>query len=65
MDKDALNGKHGRSRILDLNESREGFCRRGRGRSVHVDGPETEKAPEPTARISTVPDVSFPPSHYT
>ena len=24
---------------LDLNESREGFCRRGRGRSFHVDGP--------------------------
>ena len=23
---------------LDLNESREGFCRRGRGRSFHVDG---------------------------
>ena len=29
---------------LDLNESREGFCRRGRGRSFHVDGPKTEKA---------------------
>ena len=24
---------------LDLNESREGFCRKGRGRSFHVDGP--------------------------
>ena len=33
---------------LDLNESREGFCRRGRGRSFHVDGPKTEKAREPT-----------------
>ena len=29
---------------LHLNESREGFCRRGRGRSFHVDGPKTEKA---------------------
>ena len=34
---------------LQLNESREGFCRRGRGRSFHVDGPKTEKAWEPTA----------------
>ena len=25
-----------------MNESREGFCRRGRGRSFHVDGPKTE-----------------------
>ena len=33
---------------LDLNESREGFCRRGRGRSFYVDGPKTEKAREPT-----------------
>ena len=32
---------------LDLNESREGFCRRVRGRSFHVDGPKTEKAREP------------------
>ena len=32
-----------------LNESREGFCQRGRGRSFHVDGPKTEKAKEPTA----------------
>ena len=31
-----------------MNESREGFCRRGRGRSFHVDGPKTEKAREPT-----------------
>ena len=29
---------------LDLNESRKGFCRRGRGRSFHVDGPRTQKA---------------------
>ena len=27
------------------------FCRRGRGRSFHVDGPKTEKAREPTAEI--------------
>ena len=33
---------------LQLNESREGFCRGGRGRSFHVDGPKTEKAWEPT-----------------
>ena len=26
---------------LHLNESREGFCRRGRGRSFHVDGLKT------------------------
>ena len=30
-----------------MNESREGFCRRGRGRSFHVDGPKSEKAREP------------------
>ena len=34
---------------LDLNESREGFHRRGRGRSFCVDGPKTEKVREPTA----------------
>ena len=33
---------------LLLNESREGFSRRGRGRSFHVDGPKTAKAREPT-----------------
>ena len=33
---------------LDLNESREGFCRRGRGKSFHVDGLKTGKAREPT-----------------
>ena len=33
---------------LNLNESSDGFCRRGRGRSFHVDGPKTEKAREPT-----------------
>ena len=31
-----------------MNESREGVCRTGRGRSFHVDGPKTEKAREPT-----------------
>ena len=35
---------------LPLNESREGFCYRGRGRSFHVDGPKTEKAVE-TRRV--------------
>ena len=34
--------------ILDLNESREGFCQTGRGRSFHVDGLKTEKAWKPT-----------------
>ena len=33
---------------LHLNEPREDFSRRGRGRSFHVDGPKTEKAREPT-----------------
>ena len=32
---------------FDLKESREGFCRRGRGRSFHVEGPKTERAREP------------------
>ena len=32
---------------LNLNESREGFCRRGRGRSFPVDGPKTEETREP------------------
>ena len=48
-------GKHGRAIVfgkrnilrLHLNESREGFCRRGRGTPFHVDGPKTEKAREP------------------
>ena len=35
---------------LDLSESREGLCRRGRGRSFHVDGPKTEKVREPTVK---------------
>ena len=25
-----------------MNESEEGFCQRGRGRSFHIDGPKTE-----------------------
>ena len=33
---------------LHLNESREGFFRRGRGRSFLVEEPKTEKAREPT-----------------
>ena len=33
---------------FDLNESREGFCQRGRGRSFYVDAPKTEKVQEPT-----------------
>ena len=33
---------------LYFNESREGFCRRGRGRSFDVAGPKTEKARDPT-----------------
>ena len=32
---------------LHLNESREGFCQRERGRSFHVDGLKTEKVREP------------------
>ena len=31
-----------------MNESRDDFCRTGRGRSYHVEGPKTEKAQEPT-----------------
>ena len=31
---------------FDLKESREGFCRRGRGMSFHVEVPKTEKARE-------------------
>ncbi len=62
METAARNRKHLRSTVLmyrnvlgyilgfrlHFNESREGFCRRGRGRSFHVDGPKTEKAREPT-----------------
>ena len=47
----ASNVKHSRPIILrkrfvfkfELKESRESFCRRGRGRSFHVEGPKTEK----------------------
>ena len=34
--------------LYDLKESREGFCRRGKGRSLHVDGPKPETVREPT-----------------
>ena len=52
----ARNRKHGRCTVLNiclnfrlrLNETNEGFCRRGSGRSFHADGPKTEKAREPT-----------------
>ena len=47
---------------LDLNESREGFCWRGRGRSFHVDGPKTEKAREPTVE-SLVRGICCLPAH--
>ena len=48
-------GKRNVSR-LHLNKSKEGFCRRGRGRSFHVDGPKTQKAQEPAAE-SLVPEI--------
>ena len=32
-------------------ESRDGFCRKGRARSFHVEGPKTEKAEEPAVEI--------------
>ena len=38
--------------MLHLNESREGFCRRGRGRSFHIDGLNTEKARGTNSRES-------------
>ena len=54
----AWNGKHGRSVVskkrnvlrFDLKESREGFCRRERGRSFHVEGLKTEKEREPAVK---------------
>ena len=33
---------------LDLYKSRKGFCREGRGRSLHEEGPNTKKAREET-----------------
>ena len=38
-----------------MNESRQGFCLRGRGRSYifHVDGPKTEKARELIVEIES------------
>ena len=48
----ARNKKHGRFTVfgkrtvfkLHLNESREGFCGRGGGRSFHAEGSKIEKA---------------------
>ena len=34
---------------FELKESREGFCRKGRARSFHVEGPKTEKEQEPSS----------------
>ena len=39
---------------LGLKESREGFFRRGRGRSFHVEGPKIERAQELTKGKSSV-----------
>ena len=36
---------------LDLEESREGVCRKGKGRSFHLEGLKTEKAQDPTSGI--------------
>ena len=42
--------KTGNVLTLDLNESREGFCRTGSGMTVlHVERPKTEMALEPTS----------------
>ena len=38
---------------FDLNESLEGFCWTGRGRSFHVEGPKTEKGQEPAVEIKS------------
>ena len=58
----ARKGQHGRS-VADLgkqnvlrlrfSESGDGFRRRGRGRSLHVDGPKTENAREPAGESGT------------
>ena len=37
--------------MFQLKESREGFCRNGRAKSFHVEGPKTEKAHEPAVEI--------------
>ena len=34
-----------------MNDSREGFCRTGRGRSFHADGPKAERVREPTVLL--------------
>ena len=36
---------------IDFKESTKGFCRRGKRRSLHVEGPKTEKAREPNVEI--------------
>ena len=61
--------KHGRSTArqkerlrLDLNESREGFCRRGRGKSFHAEVQKTEKARE--ARCTDPMNLPHHPSHF-
>ena len=36
---------------FELKESREGFCRKGRARSFHVQGLKTDKAQEPAVEI--------------
>ena len=48
----ARNGKRGRSIVLGKRDV-EGFWRRGRGRSFHVEGPNTYKAREPTVKSGT------------
>ena len=42
---------------FDLTECREGFCRRGVGKVIHVDGPKTEKAPRTISGTSTRSDL--------
>ena len=57
----ALSDEHGRSIVsgknvlsrLDLKESREGFCRREKGKVNHVEGPKTEEALKPTVEIKS------------
>ena len=39
--------------MLDLNESREGLCRRGCERSFHVDGPKTKSRRNIESEVTT------------
>ena len=56
----ARNRKHSRSIVLErkkvfrlhLNESREGFCRRGRGRSFRVEGPKKRRCGHQQQKLS-------------